>query len=170
MANQYRSVLAGAGGTGGDAVASEVLSGKTFTNDNGPQTGTMVDRGAVSQTLSAGQSYTVPEGYHNGSGVVTAVSEAYIARLGTTNALTKLTSGANNFTGVLASCYIACGDNFSSLAVTISGGSYTTGFIFKKDGTSQQITASTFTLDCSDTIGAIFEVGGTQLTFNISAT
>ena len=72
MANQYRSVLAGAAGTGGDAVAADVLSGKTFTNDNGPDTGTMPNRGAVTQALNAGESYTIPEGYHNGSGTVTA--------------------------------------------------------------------------------------------------
>lgn len=72
MANQYRSVLAGAAGTGGDAVAANVLAGKTFTNDNGFDTGTMVNNGAVTQTLSAGQSYTIPEGYHNGSGTVSA--------------------------------------------------------------------------------------------------
>lgn len=72
MANQYRSVLASSepAPTGGDAVASEVLSGKTFTNDNGLQTGTMVNRGAVSGTATPTQPYTIPEGYHNGQGVV----------------------------------------------------------------------------------------------------
>lgn len=100
-----------------------------------------------------------------------AKTKAYIAKLGTTNSLEELTSGSNNFTGVLGSCYISCGDNFASLAVTVSGGSYDIGFVFKKDGTSQQITASTFTLDCSDTIGAIFEMGvDTPLTFAINAT
>ena len=74
MANQYRSVLASSGPapTGGDALPAEVLSGKTFTNDNGAQTGTMTNNGAVTQTVAAGQSYTIPEGYHNGSGVITA--------------------------------------------------------------------------------------------------
>lgn len=73
MANQYRSVLASGGAsTGGDALPAEVLAGKTFTNDNGAQTGTMTNNGAVSQTLAAGQSYTIPEGYHNGNGTVTA--------------------------------------------------------------------------------------------------
>lgn len=91
MANQYRSVLAGAGGTGGDAVAAEVLAGKTFTNDNGPQTGTMTNNGAVSQTITAGQSYTIPEGYHNGNGVVSDtsslqfISAGYIGSNGSLN-------------------------------------------------------------------------------------
>lgn len=75
MANQYRSVLASGGAsTGGDALPAEVLAGKTFTNDNGAQTGTMPNRGAISQTIAAGSSYTIPEGYHNGSGTVTASS------------------------------------------------------------------------------------------------
>lgn len=80
MANSYRSVLQSTGPapTGGDAVASEVLSGKTFTNDNGQQTGTMPNRGAVSETINLGQSYTVPEGYHNGNGTVTATGDSYV--------------------------------------------------------------------------------------------
>ena len=76
MSNQYRSVLAGAGGTGGDALVSEVLTGKTFTNDNGPQTGTMTNNGAVTETLTYDQEYTIPAGYHNGSGKVTAPSKS----------------------------------------------------------------------------------------------
>ena len=34
----------------------------------------MANNGAVSKTLNAGQSYTIPAGYHNGSGKVTANS------------------------------------------------------------------------------------------------
>lgn len=59
----------------GDAVASDVVSGKTFTGADGlAVAGGMVNNGAVSQELSAGGSYTVPEGYHDGSGIVTAKS------------------------------------------------------------------------------------------------
>ena len=36
----------------------------------------MPDRGAVSQILNAGENYTIEEGYHNGSGKVTANSLA----------------------------------------------------------------------------------------------
>lgn len=76
MANQYRSVLSSSGPapTGGDALPAEVLSGKTFTNDNGAQTGTMTNNGAVTQTITAGQTYTIPAGYHNGSGTVSDTS------------------------------------------------------------------------------------------------
>ena len=58
----------------GDAVASDVVSGKTFTSESGIEVvGTMPNNGAVSPSaLSPNGSYTIPEGYHNGNGVVTA--------------------------------------------------------------------------------------------------
>ena len=59
------------------ATLSQVLSGYTaMTNDSNddPGTGTMPNRGAVTQSLNAGGSYTIPQGYHNGSGKVTANS------------------------------------------------------------------------------------------------
>jgi len=79
MANMYR---VGGNGNGsvtlsGDAATSDVLSGKTFySNSTQMQTGAMTNNGAVSQTLDCGESYTVPEGYHNGSGTVSANSLA----------------------------------------------------------------------------------------------
>lgn len=53
------------------AVASEVLETKTAYRNGAKLTGTMTNRGAVSGTIStkAGQ-YTVPQGYHDGSGKV----------------------------------------------------------------------------------------------------
>ena len=56
----------------GTAVASNVLTGKTFTNSSGVGiSGTMQNNGAVSQTLAVNGTYTIPAGYHNGSGKVT---------------------------------------------------------------------------------------------------
>ena len=61
----------------GNATVSEVLAGKTFSNSSGVGlVGTMANNGAISQTLNAGGSYTVPAGYHNGSGRVIANSLA----------------------------------------------------------------------------------------------
>ena len=61
------------------AAAGDVLATKTFVTANGTVTaGTMVNNGAVSKTLDAttsNQSYTVPSGYHNGSGTVSIVLE-----------------------------------------------------------------------------------------------
>lgn len=70
----------GGGGTDLDMVTAgkpDVLAGKVIVDKDGePLTGTMPNNGAVSQALNAGGSYTVPAGYHNGSGKVTANSLA----------------------------------------------------------------------------------------------
>ena len=58
------------------AVASHILSGYTAYVNGSKVTGSMVNRGVVSQALNCGGSYTIPAGYHNGSGRVTANSLA----------------------------------------------------------------------------------------------
>lgn len=59
----------------GNVDATDVLTGKTFTNASGVGiTGTMRNNGAVSQSLNCGESYTILAGYHNGSGIITANS------------------------------------------------------------------------------------------------
>lgn len=57
----------------GDATATtaDIVSGKSAYVGSGKVTGTMANNGAVSGTISkAGDSYTIPSGYHNGSGAV----------------------------------------------------------------------------------------------------
>lgn len=62
--------------TDADAAAGEILSGKTAYVDGEKVEGTMADNGAVTQTLtSAAPSYTIPAGYHNGSGKVSITPE-----------------------------------------------------------------------------------------------
>lgn len=56
------------------ALANQILFSETAYARGAKLTGTMVDNGAITQTISPGSSYTIPEGYHNGSGVVTASS------------------------------------------------------------------------------------------------
>ena len=57
----------------GTANTAQVLTGYTFSSANGVNlSGSMVNRGAVSQTINPGGSYTIPAGYHNGSGRVIA--------------------------------------------------------------------------------------------------
>ena len=49
----------------------DVLEQETYlTEDGSLRTGTMPNKGAVNETLNAGGSYTIPEGYHNGKGTV----------------------------------------------------------------------------------------------------
>ena len=62
--------------TSATAVATNILTGKTAYVNGNRLTGTMANRGAVSQALNCGGSYTIPSGYHNGSGKVTANSLA----------------------------------------------------------------------------------------------
>ena len=74
-------IFVAAGGSGGassdetTARAADVLSGKTYlgadTSDD-VGAGAMPNNGALQKTLRAGESVTVPRGYHNGGGSVTA--------------------------------------------------------------------------------------------------
>lgn len=59
------------------ATAGDVLTGKIYvTKDGVVTTGTMANNGAVSKTLNvATVSYTIPKGYHSGSGKVTITLE-----------------------------------------------------------------------------------------------
>lgn len=60
-----------------NAVAGEVLTGKIYvTADGTVTTGTMPNNGAVNRTLDATTiSYTIPKGYHSGTGKVQIVLE-----------------------------------------------------------------------------------------------
>ena len=58
------------------ATPEDILSGKKAWVDGNQITGTMVNRGTVNQTLKAGESYTIPEGYHDGKGVISSDSLA----------------------------------------------------------------------------------------------
>ena len=76
--------------TSGTAAASEILSGETAWVNGVKITGTMTNRGAVTSSLNAGGTYTIPAGYHNGSGKVTA------------NSLSSHTSGTANASRILS--------------------------------------------------------------------
>lgn len=59
-----------------NATAAHILKNYKAYSGGKLLVGTMENRGAVSASLNAGQSYTIPAGYHNGSGKVTANSLA----------------------------------------------------------------------------------------------
>jgi hypothetical protein len=62
--------------TDADAVAADILDGKFAYVDGEKVEGTMVNNGAVTKTLSGSTtSYTVPAGYHDGTGKVSIVTE-----------------------------------------------------------------------------------------------
>lgn len=67
------------------AVVAEVLSGKTFAKGGSVLTGTMTNRGSVTGTITTkAGTYTIPQGYHDGSGSV-AISSAEQAKIIATN-------------------------------------------------------------------------------------
>lgn len=80
-----------------NVAASEVLANKIFVASDGTVTaGTMPNNGAVSRTLDAtsnNQTYTVPAGYHNGSGTVAIVLETKSATPTTSSQTITPTSG-----------------------------------------------------------------------------
>ena len=80
-----------------DATAGDVLSGKIIVAADGTEvTGSMTNNGAVSEILdvrSGHTSYTVPAGYHNGSGTVSLVTEEKSATPTTSSQNITPTSG-----------------------------------------------------------------------------
>lgn len=88
-------ILLRGGGADLDVVTAgrpDVLAGKVIVNKDGePLTGTMPNRGAISQALNAGGSYTIPEGYHSGAGKVTTNSLA--SQTGATATAAHILSG-----------------------------------------------------------------------------
>jgi hypothetical protein len=63
------------------ATAADILTGKTAYGKDGKLTGSMTNNGAVNKSISGkSESYTIPKGYHNGSGKV-AISESEQAKI-----------------------------------------------------------------------------------------
>lgn len=61
----------------GDATPSDVLSGVSFTSESGiHQIGTMPNNGSIQEQITVGQTYIIPQGFHDGSGTITAVSSS----------------------------------------------------------------------------------------------
>ena len=78
-----------------DATAGDVLANKIIVEADGSVTaGTMPNRGAVSQTIDTSTtSYTIPAGYHNGSGTVSLVTESKSATPSTAQQTITPTAG-----------------------------------------------------------------------------
>lgn len=93
-------IIRSGGGTdtsNANATAAQVLSGYTCYVKDTKITGTMTNRGTVNQSLNPGRSYTIPVGYHSGSGKVT-VSSLSANTSGTANA-GRILSGRTAWVG-----------------------------------------------------------------------
>lgn len=104
--------------TPGTATAAQILTGKTLWVKGSKITGTMPNRGAISHSLAANGSYTIPAGYHNGSGKVTQ-------SLSTQGGWT-VTPGTSNITACAANKWtigtIYCAGNANLVAGNIKKG------------------------------------------------
>lgn len=108
--------------TGGATAADgDVFSGKTYWKDGAKRTGTMANQGAKTSALNCGGSYTIPAGYHNGSGKVTANSLA--SQTSATAAAGNILSGKTawvNGTKITGTLAVQSAISFSAAALSSS--------------------------------------------------
>lgn len=125
--------------TSGSAGSGDILSGKTAWVNGSKVTGTMANRGSTSSSLNAGSSYTIPAGYHNGQGKVTAnsLSSQTSADASATHILSGKTAwvNGNKVTGTMTnhdsytspvSVAWGSGNSANNLYVRIPQGAYLT--------------------------------------------
>ena len=89
------------------AGAGDILKDKTALDSSGSViTGTMMNQGAKTASLAPGGSYTIPAGYHNGSGKVTANSVSLSGNADAAQVLSGYTFYKDNYktklTGIIA--------------------------------------------------------------------
>ena len=130
----------------GNASTSQVLTGRTFyTTSLTRQTGTMANRGAVSATIYGGNVYTIPAGYHNGSGKI----QCWQNRVeGTSSLVPTRTSG---YLLAFFSTTSTFGVNSVVAASGISGGSASGGVYLVSIGDSGS--AAVYMADVTTTVG-----------------
>lgn len=155
--------------TDATAAAADLLGGKTAYVNGELVEGTMADNGAVSQTLNTTtKSYTVPAGYHNGSGTVSITTETKSAtpsksaqtitpstgKVLSSVSVAKIPDAYQDVTGVTA----AAADVLDGKYIVTSTGSKVEGTMANNGSVTTTIDGLTTT---SATIPAGYTTGGT---------
>lgn len=117
----------------GDAPANYVLEGWTFYSKDPKtkQTGTMTSRNAWSATIDPGESVTIPIGYHDGKGSVTANAGGYPG----------LPSGYKYVTGSKTMAEVNSSATTFPMSITFSGGGFQTPYA--QEGTGKVLFGNT---------------------------
>jgi hypothetical protein len=144
--NGTNFILQGEGGSG-NAQPSDVLSGKTFTNDSGEQTGTMPNRGAMVITPNTFDQ-AIPQGYHNGSGIVKGDPDLIAA---------NIKQGIDIF-GIVGT--LEPGKRFRSGTVTTSGSAMT--FVTENGGTNNDPYAQVTGLPFQPSLVLLYQPNGSN--------
>ena len=123
----------------GDAIASEILEGKTFSNkDEVGVAGTMVNNGAI--TFDPGISYqTIPEGYHNGSGTVKGDANLVSGNIKTGATIFGVTGTSIEASGTATAGQVLEGKTFSNDSGPATGIMKNVGAQIVMHGTSAQV-------------------------------
>lgn len=110
------------------ATASDILATKTAYISTGKTTGTMVNNGAVSQTLdTTTTSYAVPSGYHNGNGSVSIITQTKSVSPSTSSQTVSADSGkvlSSVSVGAIATQSKSCTPSGSAQTITPDSGKY----------------------------------------------
>lgn len=153
--------------TDADAVAAEILSGKTAYVAGEKIEGEMVDNGAVTKTLSGSStSYTIAKGYHDGTGKVSITTETKSAtptksaqtitpstgKVLTSVSVAAIPAAYQDVTGVTA----AAADVLDGKYIVTSDGTKVEGSMVNNGatgGTIDGLTATSYTIPAGYTSG-----------------